>query len=445
MHPELAYSTPFFISAISIFVVGTFISCHQRRPRGIWYLVALCFAAFLWAATEGMLYLGLDIETNMRIAYLQYLGFTPLPPLLLLFTLSFFRHDAWLNRKTVMGLGFAVAASLLLGWTNPLHQQMYSGYYLIETGPVPMLGLHHGPLWWAMTAYHYALTALVCIILYRTIRTGTGPLRQQAALSLGLICIVWGFNVVYVSGFSPIPNMDPGPLAFTLVTVAMARGFYRHNFLGIHPIAKAAFFSAIKDPILVLDIKKRILDLNPVAEKFLKIRASVVIGRHIDKIPGLCLDLEELSGTQSGKVLPITLERLKRYFELRVMALKDKRGSGVGYILFFHDITERLHADAANRERERLVGVLEIAATVSKNMAQPIRTIIDCSKQVPGALPAGHPDHDRGQKLAKQAIRLMETARKLMGITRYETRQYLGGRIIDIDKASNHSGIDTAG
>lgn len=436
MYSKLIYSTPFFISSLFIFVVGLFVCCRPRRPRGIGYLVALCFAAAVWTATEGMLYLGFETETNMAITYFQHLGSVPLPPLLLVFTLSFFGYDAWLNRKTLVGLATAAGAVLLLVWTNPLHHQVYRNYYLIDTGPVLMLGLHHGPLWWALMAYHYTLTAIVAILLYRTIRTATGPLRRHAALLLVLVCIVWGLNGVYVSGNSPVPNMDLGPLAFILVAVAMARGFYRHNFLGIYPIEKSAFFSTFEDPILVLDFKKRVLDLNPAAEKLLNIQAAGAIGRDIGEHLKTRLHLDELPETPSDDVLPVISKGENKYFELRGSMLKDKRGSGIGHIYIFHDITEQKHTDAAMRERERLRGVLEIAGTVCEDMAQPIDTIVDCSHRILDALSDGHPDHGKGLKLAEQTKRLEETARKLMGITRYKTRRYLGGRIIDIEEAA---------
>jgi hypothetical protein len=438
MYPELTYNMPFFISSFSIFVVGIFISCHQRKPRGIWFLAALCFAAAIWAGTEGMLYFGHGAETNILFTYIQYLGFAPLPPLLLLFTLSFFGYDRWLNRKTYFGLGLAGAATLLAAWTNPLHHLIYSDFYQIETGPVPMLGLVHGPLWWVMMGYHYALTILVGFILYRTIRTVAGPLRHQAALFLGFVCLVLGCNGVYISGNSPTPNMDPTPLAFSLVTIVMARGFYRHSFLGIYPIAKFAFFSALEDPILVLDARKRGIDLNPAAEKLLDIKASAFIGRDIEGLLKHRLHLNEPAGASSGKVLSIPAASGTRLFELRSTVLKNRHGSEAGYIHILHDVSERHEMDKAMRERERLHGVLEIAGTVSVDMARPIATITECSKQVQDALPPGHPDHDRGKKLFEQAERLKKTAHKLMGITRYETRQYLGGSIIDIEKASDH-------
>lgn len=437
MYPELIYSTPFFISSISIFIVGLFLCCQPRRSRGLWYLVFLCFAAAVWTATEGLLYLGFDIDTNMRITYLQHLGIIPLTPMLLLFTLSFFGYDAWLNNKTLMGLAVAAALILLLVWTNPLHRQVYVDYYRIDTGPIQMLGLHHGFIWWAIMAYHYALTALVGFLLYRTTRTTTGPLGRHATLLLVLVCTVWFFNGVYVSGNSPVPNMDLGPLAFILVAAAMAGGFYRHNFLGIHPVAKSAFFNTLEDPILVMDTQMRLLDLNPAAERLLGIRAAGFVGRNIEAFLKKRLQMDKLPKTPSDEILPIIVKDEKRYFELRASELTDKRGTDIGHLYFFHDITERKSADDAMREHERLQGVLEIAGSVCEDMAQPIDTIIECASQVLGALPDEYPHHDTGLKLSAQTKRLKETAHKLLGITRYETRSYLRGNIIDIEKASS--------
>ena len=142
--------------------------------------------------------------------------------------------------------------------------------------------------------------------------------------------------------------------------------------------------------------------------------------------------------TPSDEILPILVKGEERYFELRASELKDKRGSDVGHLYVFHDITDRKHEDDAMREQERLQGVLEIAGRVCEDMAQPIDIIHRCASRVLDALPDGHPQHDKGLKLAAQTRRLKETAQRLMGITQYKTRSYLGSNIIDIEKASTH-------
>jgi hypothetical protein len=50
-------------------------------------------------------------------------------------------------------------------------------------------------------------------------------------------------------------------------------------------------------------------------------------------------------------------------------------------------------------------------------------------------MPEKDPLRERIVKIKEQIDRLATTTQKLAGITRYETKDYLKGKIIDIDKA----------
>ena len=63
------------------------------------------------------------------------------------------------------------------------------------------------------------------------------------------MAFVWFINAVYVSGNSPVPNMDISPIAFILVAGAMAWGFFRYGLLDISPVAKAEIFMLRLDQI----------------------------------------------------------------------------------------------------------------------------------------------------------------------------------------------------
>jgi hypothetical protein len=64
--------------------------------------------------------------------------------------------------------------------------------------------------------------ALKCA--FRQIRTvSASMLRAQAILILSAVMIVWLLNAVYVTGKSPVPNMDLGPMAFVLMAVCIRR------------------------------------------------------------------------------------------------------------------------------------------------------------------------------------------------------------------------------
>ena len=261
MNSMVGYCTPFFVAAILIFVVSLF-AYPRRRARGAWYLIFLCLSASIWAATEGFLYLGLDIKINTLITKLQYLGIAPLPPLALLFAISFFGFESLITRTRVLLLFFIAAAIIILVWTNPLHNLVFTDFYTIDTGPFPMLGLQHGHMWWVIVGYHYFLLAALSTILLFQMLTSAGFYRSQAGVLLSAVTIVWVVNGVYVSGHCPIPNMDMGPIAFTIVAGAMAWCFFRYSFLDILPIARAEIFRKLDNAILVLDAKNRVTDMN---------------------------------------------------------------------------------------------------------------------------------------------------------------------------------------
>jgi len=435
MQPELIYSTPFFFASTSILIVALF-TFVRRNTSGAWYLILLCLAGALWAASEGMLYLGMDIKTNILITEIQYVGIVTVIPLTLIFTLSTFGFQRWINLTMVVLLLTIAAMIILMVWTNPLHQMVFSKYVLIDSGPVPMLGVEHGPLWWGIIGYHYALTALMSTILLQTLITARGIRRSQAGVVLVAVCVVWLANAIYVLGKSPIPNMDLGPLAFIFVTLSLSWGFFKYNLLDVLPIAKAHIFMALNDPILVIDEKKRILGINPAAERLFDLKASESIGEELGRIVD---DRPQLRGVLKRKVteeVGFQVEDRQRFFDARISPLKDKSGSQIGQILFFQDVTERKLANETSCENERLQGVLEMAGAVCHDLSQPVRVLIDHTDMIHKTISADHPLYPKTVKLSEQAQRLKEITIRLTGITRYETREYLHNKIVDIEKSS---------
>lgn len=299
-----------------------------------------------------MLYLGLNIETNILITKLQYFGIASVPPLTLLFSLSAFGFESWANRRTQVLLFLITVAVVLLVWTNPLHKLFFTGYYKIQSGPLTMLGLKHGPLWWAVILYHYSLIAILSIILLYQVLTSSGYQRSQAGVVLVAVAFVWLSNAVYVSGNSPVPNMDISPIAFAWVAGAMAWEFFRHGLLDISPVAKAAIFRGLDDIIVVIDGKDRILEINPAAESAFKVKASQIIGQKTSHAFRKYLQLQQVfAGLESSEIC-LMQDGQQHWYDLRVSFLTDKNGFEIGKVVALRDITERRQADITLRESE---------------------------------------------------------------------------------------------
>ncbi|THB80630.1 MAG: response regulator [Desulfobacteraceae bacterium] len=96
-------------------------------------------------------------------------------------------------------------------------------------------------------------------------------------------------------------------------------------------------------------------------------------------------------------------------------------------------------------ERERLQGVLEMAATICHEINQPLMGISGLSELVLQDAKGNKKIIENIKKIKDQADRLGQITGKLMNITRYETRKYLKRNMIDIDKASGKGSVTNNG
>ncbi len=436
MYPKMIYSSPFFIAALFVLIVA--LAAYRRRKiRGAWYLALACLSGAVWAAFEGMLYLGLGIDADMLLTYAQYLGVAPLVTLALCFSLTVFGFEHWINRKTTAILVLMPLAILVSAWTDPLHHLVYKDYYLIGSDPIPIRAIERGPLWWGIIGCQYlqalALTALLAYI----VSTSTKVLRAQASVILAAVGIVWIINGIYVTGNSPVPHMDISPLAFILVAISMAWGFFRYHLLDLLPVAKAEIFQGISDPILVIDTHHHLMDLNPAAEALFNVRASRVIGRSVLPMMEGRAERDPESGKFPDQLVRLGHNGRERPYEMSTTPLQGKERTRIGHFIIFRDISARRNAQRAERHNERLQGVIEMAGAVCHDMNQPVMAMMGYAELMRMRIPREDPLFMQTVKFTEQAERLSEISKKLMNITRYATKEHEGHQIIDIDEASS--------
>ena len=102
------------------------------------------------------------------------------------------------------------------------------------------------------------------------------------------------------------------------------------------------------------------------------------------------------------------------------------------------DISWRKQAEAEMLQKEKLQAAVEMAGAVCHEMNQPMQVAL---VQLAECMALDEFDHEpvrqKADIIRQQLNALREMSRKLMHITRYETRDYVKGeKIIDIDKSS---------
>ena len=106
--------------------------------------------------------------------------------------------------------------------------------------------------------------------------------RKQAIILLLGSLIPWIANIIYALNLSIIPNIDFSPSTFIFTALAFSWGFSQFRLIDVIPVARDAVFENMNDPVFVLDIKDRIIDITPAAQKILNCSSSEVIGKKVE-------------------------------------------------------------------------------------------------------------------------------------------------------------------
>jgi PAS domain S-box-containing protein len=122
------------------------------------------------------------------------------------------------------------------------------------------------------------------------------------------------------------------------------------------------------------------------------------------------------------------------YMDLHEIKISLPNGTE-GILCIAHDITENLKAEEDRVQKERMEGVLELAGAVCHELNQPM-TVVSVNTEIITPDLDKKAITDKIETIKKEIRKMGRITRKLMHITRYETREYLNGRkILDIDKS----------
>ncbi len=108
--------------------------------------------------------------------------------------------------------------------------------------------------------------------------------------------------------------------------------------------------------------------------------------------------------------------------------------------IFFlnRQIRRRHSAEDQLLQHEKMEGAMEMAGAVCHELNQPLQMILGNSEIMLLDLEPDHPMAKRIIRIQEQVKRMSQTTRNLIKITRYETKQFPQGTVIDIDMASTN-------
>ncbi len=111
----------------------------------------------------------------------------------------------------------------------------------------------------------------------------------------------------------------------------------------------------------------------------------------------------------------------------------------LGIFFLTRQIQKRHQAEEQLRQHEKMEGIMEMAGAVCHELNQPLQTILGNSEIMLLDLAPDHPLSKRLKNIQEQVKRMAKTTRNLIKITRYETKQFPQGKVIDIDRAAKEA------
>ena len=135
----------------------------------------------------------------------------------------------------------------------------------------------------------------------------------------------------------------------------------------------------------------------------------------------------------------------KIWCNITARAILDSDGIVVYFDGIMRDATENMteinavpcHDKEGRPTKEKLQGVLEMAGGVAHRLNQPLTIINNLLDEVLSNLRPDEDNYRKAVRMGEQIKKLNEIAKKIGGIRKYESMDYVGGiKIVDIDKAS---------
>ena len=293
----------------------------------------------------------------------QYFGIIGTVLFWFFFVAAYTNSDKWLRIKTQIILLIIPFITLLEVLFVRHHNFFYQTFEPDYINNLAIIKKVYGLGFYIWSIYSYLLILGGAYILFREIIKMPEIFKGQLVSHIVIIISVLVPNFVYIIGYNPIYPYDPTCLTFVIVSLIYLYILKRHSFLNIAPVAYNIVFKNVNSGVIIIDKKTCILDMNPSAEKILRIKNIDAVGKKLSGITNIFNEIyDKIISLQEYKH-EIETDAESTTYELQTTVLSDNKGKDNGRILMLYDITKRKLA---------LQELNAYARTVAHNLKTPM-------------------------------------------------------------------------
>jgi len=357
---------------IAALISGTlaWFTWRYRRTSGVTAFSLMMLILFQWGTSYILELAATDLSSKLFWIKFMFAGVVATPVAWLTFALEYTGRKNWTTRTRLLLLSILPLITMGLILTNDSHHLFWTNASLAREGGFLLLNTSNGPWFWVHAAYTYTLIMIGLVLIVRALLRWPAQYRGQMVWILLATLTPLIANAITIFKLLPI-LIDLTPFAFTITGVGLAYALFRHRLLDIAPLARDIVIDGMKDGMIVLDVNRRIVDINPAAQDILGLSdKQQPIGKSmadiLSKWPHL---IERYRNIFEAEDEIMFGEETQNWYELNLSTLRDENQNVIGQVIMIRDITRRKFAEGLVLENEaRFRQLVENASDVIYRM-----------------------------------------------------------------------------
>jgi PAS domain S-box-containing protein len=410
MHPLAPFlAVPLLIGAAITLSLAIYAWGRRGEPGVVAFLLT-SIGLGMWSIFYALEIMSVEQGTKLFWHKLVYTMLVFVPGPWALFLYQYDTRSKQIPHWLPWGLAIEPLLFVVLTWTNDFgHRLVWQSVKLADS--FPDLEFTRGPFFAFHAVYSYLLILVATFFFIRMLlRKPTLPRWQVVLLGFAAISPML-VNMLHVAELNPFYPLDLTPFALATTGTASAWYAFRFEIWDFLPAAKNAVVESMNDGVLVLDLNREVVEINPAACELLGVKQSEAVGHSIDQLlPDWETLRDDAESSSSSWELRLPGER---YIDLVYSQLYDRANRITGALLTLRNVTQRRLAEQtlahertllaqrvneqtadlreANAELARVAKMKdEFLANMSHELRTPLNTILGLSEalqeQVYGSL-----------------------------------------------------------
>jgi PAS domain S-box-containing protein len=320
---------------------------------------AKAFALLMGSLAIWSFFTGFEVifETQESIntaATFTYIGILTVPLALFLFSLLYSRSIQKINSGLIFLLAIEPFIMFIIIATNKFHGLFWTSHELVKLGSMVYSTNEFGPALYLNGVYSFILLffSMVLLILFAIRRSRLYKL--QSTLVIIGVSMPIALEVLTIFDINFLESFDLTVIAFAFTGLMFFLAINRFDLLEVGPVAKEMIMDRMKDPVVVLDLKGRIVDINPSGASLLNGESTKLVGKKISDLDNEFKVLfENLGGLRDG----IHERKIKGpggmlHFHVDKVTIVQKGMGPSHYIVILRDVSDQVRLEKQIRDHK---------------------------------------------------------------------------------------------